>query len=457
MSKKEKENNEVKGLRAGQKVAYGLQDSGCSALTGFINSFGMLYWGNTAGLDLGILGTLILASKFLDGITDVIAGTIIDRTESKHGKARCWMIRTLVFMLIFGVLLFMVPTGIPKTAQYIYFFIVYTVFNDFLYTMNNIAFSTLAVRITRKESDQVQLGTLRFIFATIAGVIVGSATMSIVNAFGGGAVGWRMTAIIYAVFFGICQTICIVSVRELPEDSSVEIQKQENPLRQLVSNIVHLVKNKYFIFHLICMVLFTLSQQIMAAAGIFYMTYILGNEAMLGVFTMTTIALVVGLAFVPALTQKIGSRNMILGGMVVSCVMGIIFWYASVMINMPLMLVSNSIRWLTCSAFIGSATVLIPSKISEYSILKDHVNIEATVFSCVSMGTKIGSGLASSIVGWLLSAGGFITEDNAIQPESAIWMIIVSFAVIPLVCQVVVLVCSYFQKVEQAVGRLKSK
>ena len=176
---------------------------------------------------------------------------------------------------------------------------------------------------------------------------------------------------------------------------------------------------------------------------------------MLGVFSITTIALVAGLIFVPALTKKFGARNTIVGGLVLSCVMGIVFWISSKNANVPLMLISNTIRWFGCATFIGSATVALPGKISEFSLLRDHVNIEATVFSCVSMGTKVGMGLASAITGWLLDLSGFISSDNAVQPASALSMIIIIYAALPLVFQAIVLVCNYFQKVDVAVEKLK--
>ena len=451
------EEQALPGLRLGQRLAYAVQDFGCSFATGLVSSFGMLYWGNVAGLNLGIIGTLILISKILDGISDVIAGTIIDRTKSKHGKARAWMIRTLPLMLLFIVAMFAIPSGLSKVAQYAFLFITYTVFNDVLYTMNNIAFSTLAVRCTRRESDKVQLGVFRFIFSTIAGVVMAAATQSLVEAFGGGSRGWMLVAIVYAVIFGVCQLVTLLRVPELEDENPDVLLTEENPLKQIVTNIRYLIMNKYFLYHLANMILFTLAQSAMASSGTFYMTYVYGDAAMFGTLSATTAALVLGLAFVPALTKKLGTRNTILSGMILATLMGIPFWIASASVNIPLMVISNTLRWFGSATFIGTATVVIPGKISEYSLLRDNVNIEATVFSCVSMGTKVGAGVATAMVGWLLNAAGYIAIDGAAQPQSALSMMVFVYAGVPFIALLIVLVFCYLQKVENAVNKLKAR
>ncbi len=456
-SKLSPEEAALPGLTGGQKCAYAIQDFGCSIATGLVTSFGMLYWGNVAHLNLGVIGTLILISKILDGVTDVIAGTIIDRTKSKHGKARVWMMRTLPFILVFLIAMFMIPSGIPEVAQYAFLFITYTVFNDVLFTMNNIAFSTLAVRCTRRESDKVQIGVLRFVFSTIAGIVMAAATSAVVDAMGGGVSGWRNTAILYAVIFGLCQLITLLRVPELPDENAEQIISEANPFKQIASNLICLIRNKYFLFHLANMVLFTLAQMSMSSSGIYYMTYVYGNAAMFGTLSATTVALVVGLAFVPMMTQKLGTRNTILSGMILATAMGALFWLASVWVNLPLMIITNILRWFGSATFIGTATVVIPSKISEYSMLRDNVNIEATVFSCVSMGTKIGSGIAAGMVGWLLNAAGYIAVDGATQPATALNMMTFLYAAAPFIALLIVLVFCYFQKVENAVEKLKTE
>ena len=138
---------EKKYLKWYQKLAYGSGDLASNCSYGLVSSFVLLYLTGTLGLDSAIIGSLMLASKVLDGISDVIFGTLIDRTHSKLGKARPWMLFGQVGVSLCLFLLFAIPAG-STTMQYIYFFIVYTALNAVFYTANGIAYSSLVALIT---------------------------------------------------------------------------------------------------------------------------------------------------------------------------------------------------------------------------------------------------------------------------------------------------------------------
>ena len=141
---------EKKYLKWYQKLAYGSGDLASNCSYGLVSSFVLLYLTGTLGLDSAIIGSLMLASKILDGISDVIFGTLIDRTHSKLGKARPWMLFGQVGVSLCLFLLFAIPAG-STTMQYIYFFIVYTALNAVFYTANGIAYSSLVALITNNN------------------------------------------------------------------------------------------------------------------------------------------------------------------------------------------------------------------------------------------------------------------------------------------------------------------
>ncbi len=116
----------------------------------FLTSFVMVYLTDTIGLASGIVGTLIAVSKLLDGFTDIFFfGSMIDKTHSKMGKARPWMLYGYIGCAITLVACFAVPTSLGRTAQYAWFFIAYTLLNGVFYTANNIAYSALTSLVTR--------------------------------------------------------------------------------------------------------------------------------------------------------------------------------------------------------------------------------------------------------------------------------------------------------------------
>ena len=200
-----------------QKLAYGAGDLASNCSYGLVSSFVLLYLTGTLGLDSAIIGSLMLASKVLDGISDVIFGTLIDRTHSKLGKARPWMLFGQVGVSLCLFLLFAIPAG-STTMQYIYFFIVYTALNAVFYTANGIAYSSLVALITKNNNERVQLGSFRFMFAVVTNIFMGFAVTGMVEKFGSGAAGWRTTALIFAIVGLVVNTISCLAVKELPEE-----------------------------------------------------------------------------------------------------------------------------------------------------------------------------------------------------------------------------------------------
>lgn len=179
---------EKKYLKWYQKVAYGAGDLASNCSYGLVSSFVLLYLTGTMGLNSGIIGTLMLLSKVLDGISDVIFGTLIDRTHSRLGKARPWMLYGQIGVSACLFLVFAIPNGSP-VMQYAYFFVMYTALNAVFYTANGIAYSSLTALITKNNNERVQLGSIRFMFAVVTNIVMGFCVTNMVEQFGGGAAG----------------------------------------------------------------------------------------------------------------------------------------------------------------------------------------------------------------------------------------------------------------------------
>ena len=143
---------EKKYLKWYNKVGYGSGDLAANCIYGLVTSFVMIYLTDTVGLNAGVIGVLIAVARVFDGISDVIFGNLMDKTHTKMGKARPWMLWTQIGNCICLVLLFSVPIGMGQTAQYAYFFIVYVLLNVIFYTANNIAYASLTSLITKNTN-----------------------------------------------------------------------------------------------------------------------------------------------------------------------------------------------------------------------------------------------------------------------------------------------------------------
>ena len=127
--------------------------------------------------------------------------------------------------------IFMIPESWGETAQYAYFFITYTLLNAIFYTANNISYATLTALITKNTSERVQLGSIRYMFASATTLIIQTVTSGIVLELGGTANAWKNVAMIYSVIGLVANTLSVFSVKEMdPEElHKTDFGKIESP------------------------------------------------------------------------------------------------------------------------------------------------------------------------------------------------------------------------------------
>lgn len=438
------------------KLGYGIGDFASNYVMAFVSFFLMWYLTDTVGLNGAIIGTLILIAKLADGVTDMIFGNLIDRTHSKWGKAKPWMFWSTFPLCIGLVLEFAIP-NMGATAQYAYFMVVYVLLNSVFYTANSISYSTLSALITRNQGERVQLGSIRYIFAFSAMMLLSITTNILLTAFGGGAYGWRMTAICYAVFACIVNTISCLSVKELPEEHTEAVEEgKAEPAEKvsLIEALKTLGKNKYFFIVLGIYICFFFSTAIISGAGAYYTQRVLEDPSKFGTMQIAiNLPLIVGLFVVPTFVNKLGIYKANVTGMTLSVIAGALAAYAAYARNFPLLLVFLALRGLFNAPLMGTLNTWI-AEVAEYSFLKTGNHIEGSVFSCTSIGNKLGSGLGSAAIGWLLAAAGYNGLLD-VQPASAISMITFVYAVLPAIMFVVIGILCYIMKIEKPLSDLR--
>lgn len=438
-------------------VGYGSGDIAGNVVYAFLSSFVMIYLTNTVGLNAGVVGTLIAVSKIFDGITDVFFGSMIDKTKSKMGRARPWMFWGFFGCAITLFAVFAIPTSLGKTAQYAWFLIAYTLLNAVFYTANNIAYSALTALVTKNSKERVQMGSFRFMFAFSTSLLIQTITVGAVDVLGGGAVGWRNIAIIYCIVGVITNSIAVYSVKELPEEElneAVSEEKKEDKLT-LIQTAKLLFTNKYYL--MICSVY--ILQQLYGAMlniGIYFMTYVLLNKNLFGVFSWAiNIPLIIALIFTPTLVAKWkGMYKLNRYSYLVATVGRLLVVVAGYMGSVPLMLLFTAIAALGQGPWQGDMNAVIAS-CSEYTYLKTGKRIDGAMYSCTSLGVKIGGGLGTAIAGWMLDLSGFINGDMAVQPDSCINMMYIMYLWLPFVIDLMITIVLWFMNVEEANQKLK--
>lgn len=424
---------EKRYLKWYNKVGYGSGDIAGNVVYAFLTFFVMIYLSDTIGLNTGIVGTLMAVSKIFDGVSDVIFGSLIDKT--KMGKARPWMLWPYLGCGVCLFAIFSIPTSWGQTAQYAFFFIFYVMLNAGFYTANNIAYSALTALITKNENERVQIGSLRFVFAFTTSTIIQAVTFGLVEHFGNDAAAWRIVALIYVIIGIISNTVSVLSMKELPEDEieakkAVDAPEEKYTLREAVGL---LVKNK---FYLLILGVYLLTQLYTAFTGVgtYYMTYVLGNRELMGYFASAlNIPMIIGLLLVPTIVAKLGGMYKInYSGYALATIARILVIVAAYMGSVPMMLAFTAIASLGMCPLQGDLNAVIASA-SDYTYLTTGKRIDGTMYSCTSLGVKIGGGLGTAISGWLLAAAGFIEGGVATQPDSVLTMLNVMYLWLPAI------------------------
>ena len=477
-------------LRWYNKVGYGSGDVAGNVVYVLLSAFLMIYLTDTAGLNPGVIGTLMMVSRIFDGFSDVVFGTLLDRTSTRMGKARPWMLWGFVGCAAMIIAIFAIPTGIGTVGGYIWFFIAYTLLNSVFYTANNIAYSALTALVTRNSAERVQMGSIRFIFAFGTNLLIQSVTIQGVETFGGGAQGWRAIAIIYALIGLAVNTLAVFSVKELPEEElegdgpdagagdgsdagagnstnagagrqegqdagrqEVESTAEERPTMRESARM--LLSNRYY---LIILGIFLLTQifTAMLNMGIFFMKYILGDAKLLGVFAWAiNVPLIVGLLVTPVVVDRFKEMYRVnIWGYAIAVVGRLGVLVAAYMGSVPLMLALSALASLGMSPLQGTLNAMI-AEISEYTWLRTGKRIDGLMFSCTSLGVKVGGGVGTALAGWLLAASGYV-RDAPVQPDSTVQMLYVMYVWLPLIANALILLLLTRLDVERVNTRLRA-
>lgn len=440
------------------KVGYGSGDMAGNVVYSFLSSFIMIYLTNIVGLNAGIVGTLIAVSKLFDGVTDIFFGAMIDKTKSRLGKARPWMLYAYIGCAVTLIANFAIPTNMGKFAQYAWFFIAYTLLNAVFFTANNIAYAALVALVTKNSKERVEMGSWRFIFAFSTVLIIQSVTVKFVQILGGGAYAWKVVAIVFAIVGVIVNTISVFSVKELPEEelNGDGVVDDEIEKYGLVEAAKLLFSNKYYIMIYVTYIV-QQTYSAMLNMGIYYMTYVLLNEDLYAVFSWAiNIPLIIALIITPTLVAKWkGLYKLNIVGYAIATVGRALVVVAAYMHSVPLMILFTAVSSFGQGPWQGDMGAVV-ANCSEYTYLTKGKRIDGTMYSCTSFGTKLGGGIGTALTGWLLAASGFNGE---VVTQSASCLNILHFMYLwfPVILALIITFIMTKMNVEKANEELKSR
>lgn len=291
-----------------EMLCYAFGDVGCNFIWTTVGSFLMLYYTNSVGISAAATGTLMLITRLLDGVSDLVAGSIIDRTRTKWGKARPWILWTAPFMGIGLVLLFNVPETLPSGGKLVYAYITYILMAAVIYTACNLAYTTLLSLITPDPEIRSWISSIRFFLVVIAMLVISYAATPLVE-----KIGWGGMAAVFGLLGFAFILICFFGTKERITESHKENSISSEEKISVVESFKILFKNKYFILVALLFVLTYISGGVSNGSGVYYATYILGNGNLFGnLMLFGTLPGLLFILFIPKMNQSMGKWKLLL-------------------------------------------------------------------------------------------------------------------------------------------------
>ncbi len=445
-------NNEFAKVKLSEKLAYCVGDPALTVIYTLANTLLVYFYTNVIGLSAGIIGMIMLLSRGFDGVSDIIMGTIIDRTHSKYGKARVWILRLVVPYAIAAVLLMTVPNT-TTSLQAIYVFITYNLLNTVMYTGISQPFHTLGSLMSRDKHERETISNIRMALSITASMVVTAWTLPIINWTADKINNTQLAWIIVTGVFAAISVFILLNTFRCCKERVAVAGKIEEKI-PVFTALKLMVQNRYFLISLGLMLFYTVYQIILGIDLTYYCQYVMNDVNLVMPLSMAEkIPMIFIILLLPKLIPKYGKRNLIVSGCILGIVGQVMFLFNDT--SVPLAIVSSVIRGIGMSPFYG-VQYSLPSDAIEYGQWKTGKRIEGLMFSSMSFGQKFGAGITNAVLGAVLSMVGYngMAKTAAQQAPAAISVIKFTYLYVPIIVWVVMMLITMCYKLDKTYNQM---
>jgi GPH family glycoside/pentoside/hexuronide:cation symporter len=429
-------------LSVKEKVGYGLGDTAANFIFQTMVMFQLAFYTDTFGITAAAAGTLLVVVRVWDAIFDPIMGIVADKTKTRWGKFRPWVLGTAVPFGIMGFLTFVTP-DFSASGKLVYAYGTYIVLM-MVYSANNLPYSALSGVMTGDLGERTSLSSYRFVFAMIAQLIIQGLALPMVSYFGQGssAQGYQYTMAIFSTLAVILFFITFSTTRE-------RIQPDPAQKASVKEHYKDLMKNGPWIamFALTLILFITLAMR--GSVIFYYFRYYVSTEnyeSMFSLFNVLgTTSTIIGIFFSKGLAMKFGKRNVFVGGLAGTALFCVVFVFLPPT-AITLMFAAEMLRQFVYGFTIPLLWAMM-ADVVDYSEWKNKRRATGIVFSAIVFALKAGLGFGGAITGYVLSVYGYVP--NAAQSESALNGIVMTMSIYPAITFGICAVCLLFYSIDK--------
>jgi len=404
-----------------EKLGYGLGDMGFNFYWANISAFLLIYYTDVFGISAAAAGTMMLVTKIVDAFTDPLMGAIADRTRSRFGKFRPYLLWLALPLAAAGVLTYSTP-DLGETGKLVWAYGTYTLLM-LVYTAINIPYSALSGVITSDSQQRTTLVSFRFIGGFSGGILVTFLTPKLVPLLGQGndVLGWQLTMLVFGIAAALMFLITFLTTKERIAPLSLQPNAVRQDLADLKNNKPWLV---LFALALIIMVTITMR----AGSGVYYFKYYVERPDLVGEFLSSyMLALALGAAATPLMTRFIDKKRLM-----------VLLMSLAGMLSISLYFVPADAVGVIFALNLAIGFVLGPKSPLAFSMYADTADYNewrtgrratAMTFAAATFSQKLGGAIASALIGWLLAAIGYVANEQ--QSSGSQTGIVLLISVIP--------------------------
>lgn len=429
-------------LGLGKLLAWSLR-GGSTGVALMIVVYLTVFCTDTLGVDAKIVGMLLLVSKFLDGITDIFAGYIIDKTNTKLGRGRPYEL-CIIGLWAATLGLFMCPEGMSMTMKCIWIFVMYALVNSVFMTFLNANGPTYMVRAFNNPSHYIALSTYGGLVPMIIVVVFNIVFPVLMGNLATSQSGWIRLVLIFAIpltFLGLLRFIFIKETYNVDSETNDKLE---------LKDVFTVLKTNPYIY-IVAFTTLVFSAISNMGVNVYYFTNIVGNVGLMGALAAVQVIAMPMMVILPQVLKKTTVAKVISIGIIVT-ILGYIINFIAID-NFALLAIG--------AVLTGAGTVPISMLIglliidcAEYNEYKGLRRLEGSLSAVNGFASKLGSGLGAGLLGILIGFAGY-DGTLTIQPASAITMIRMLYSLIPAALYVIVFLGFRFYKLDKLMPEIK--
>ena len=426
-----------------EKVGYAVGDTASCLYWQTFSMFLMIFYTDTFGLAPAAVGTMFLISRFWDAAIDPVMGVIADRTNTRWGKFRPWILWGTLPFMISGVVLFLTPDLSPG-GKLAYAYVTYTLVM-MVYTVVNVPYGALLGVISPRSEDRTTLASYRFIGAFLGNIIVQGALLYLVAKLGGGndRVGYPLAMGVFALLAGGLFLFTFTSTRERVKPPAAETS--------IGRDLSDLLRNGPWVMLCVMGLVTLIYISVRNGATLYYFKYYIGDQAAAAPFMVTgTIFSIIGASLTPQLTRLCGGkkRTFLVLTLVVALAQGVFFFVRPT--DRVLLYACNILQSLPNAALFPLIWSMYADT-ADYGEWKNGRRATGLVFSAATFAQKMGWAVGGALAGFLLELTGFAA--NVAQSPDSLNGIRHMMSTIPAAISVAVAIIGCFYALNQTLER----